>query len=137
MNRRAVIIHELADAKAALAAAADLGLPVTLLSAPGGAAYLGAGWFDAVVRQACAAFPDVATAAVLDCGDRADLVQAALRQGLKEVCFDGPADVARRLEDIARQQGAVLHRRRPPALDLFGAPDRLAACRAWLAEQRR
>lgn len=137
MKGRAIIIHELADATAALAVAAELGRPVTLMSARGGAASVGAGWFDAVVREARAAFPDAPASAILDCADRADLVQAALRQGLKEIAFRGPAAMADRLADIARQQGAVLHRRLPPALDLFGVSDRRAACRAWLAEQSR
>ncbi|MEX2009157.1 MAG: hypothetical protein WEC41_03100 [Dongiaceae bacterium] len=126
-------MHGLADAEAALAAAAALGLPVTLVSAPGGAAAGGAGWFEAVVRRAAAAHPAVEITAILDCGDRADLVQAALRQGLKDVCFRGPVRVADRLADIARQGDARLHRRLPPALDLFGAADRAAACRVWLA----
>ena len=126
-------MHGLADAEAALAAAAELGLPVTLVSAPSGAAAGGAGWFEAVVRRAAAAFPAVEVTAILDCGDRADLAQAALRQGLKDVCFRGPARVADRLADIAGQRDARLHRRLPPALDLFGAADRAAACRRWLA----
>jgi hypothetical protein len=135
MRGRAVIIHELADAMAALEAAAELGVPVTLLSAPGGAASVGAGWFDAVVREARAAFPQVPADAVLDCGDRADLAQAALRHGLKAICFRGSAAVAARLADIAGQRGAVLYRRFPRALDPFGVADRAAACRAWLAER--
>ncbi|HLB80355.1 MAG TPA: hypothetical protein VJJ77_07615 [Dongiaceae bacterium] len=126
-------MHGLADAEAALAAAARLGVPLTLVSAPGGAESGGAGWFEAVVRRAAAAHPEVEVTAILDCGDRADLVQAALRQGLKDVCFRGPARIADRLADIARQRDARLHRRLPPALDLFGAADRAAACRRWLA----
>jgi len=43
------------------------------------------------------------------------------------------ARIADRLADIARQRDARLHRRLPPALDLFGAADRAAACRFWLA----
>ena len=38
MRGRAIIVHSLDHAKAALSAAAELGVPVTLLSAPGAAA---------------------------------------------------------------------------------------------------
>jgi len=70
--------------------------------------------------------------AMLDCGDRAELVQGALRTGLADLVFTGPAPVAARLADIAGQQGARLHRSRPRSLEIAdpGAP--LAACRAWL-----
>jgi hypothetical protein len=133
MKARAVIIHELAHARAALAAAAELGVPVELWSAPGAAAYAGAGWFDAVLRAARNHAPAAVFTGVLDCAERADLVQAALRQGLNHVCFRGTKAVAARLAEIARQHGATLHGRVPAALDLLYADDPLAACRAWLA----
>jgi hypothetical protein len=133
VSAKAIIIHELAHAHAALTAAAELGVPVALWSAPGAAAYAGAGWFSAVLTRAAAAVPGARFSAVLDCADRADLVQAALRQGLAELCYRGPAGLTRRLADIARQQQATLHRRRPVALDLCQARDPLVACREWLA----
>jgi hypothetical protein len=130
---RAVIIHELSHARAALAAAAELQVPIALWSAPGAAAYAGAGWFDALFRLATAGLAGVDAVAVLDCADRADLVQAALRQGLRHVCYRGSRSVAVRLADIAGQYGATLHRKMPLALDLLDSPDPLAACRDWLA----
>lgn len=130
---RAVVIHEIADARAALAAAAALRVPVLLLSAPSGAASLGAGWWQALVRRMTVEYPDVQFTALLDCGTRADLAQAALRQGLSDLCYRGPAATARRLSDIADQLGARLVRRRPKALDLMGISDRAAALRAWLS----
>jgi hypothetical protein len=132
VSDRAVVIHELAHARAALAAAAALGRPVELWSAPGAAASAGAGWFDAVIRLAAGGRPGAQVTAVLDCHDRADLVQAALRQGLSHVCYSGPAEVARRLADIAGQCGATLHRKRPPALDLLYCDNAEAACLKWL-----
>ena len=134
MSGCAVVIHELAHARAALAAAAALGKPVELWSAPGAAAAAGAGWFDAVIRLAADGLPGGPVTAVLDCHDRADLVQAALRQGLSHVCYSGPAALARRLADIARQCGATLHRQRPPALDLLYCDNAEAACRRWLGD---
>lgn len=135
MKPRAVIIHELGHARAALAAAAEVGVPVELWSAPGAAAAAGAGWFDAVILAAGSERHGALFVAVLDCADRADLVQAALRQGLRHVCFRGSKAVAARLADIAGQYGATLHRRLPRALDLWDRTDAYAACRAWLGDE--
>ena len=60
---------------------------------------------------------------VLDCGERADMTQEAFRAGIKAACFSGPAGVATKLADIARQQRALLHRKRPKALDLLNVAD--------------
>jgi DNA-binding transcriptional LysR family regulator len=133
----AVLVHEIADARAALAAARALGADTVLVSAASGAASLGAGWWQAMLRQMAADYPEVQVTAILDCGARADLAQAALRQGLVDICYRGPAAVARKLADIAGQRGARLHRRLPQALDLTGAADREAACRAWLTKKGR
>jgi hypothetical protein len=125
-------VHGLADALAAVETAAALGRPVILVSAPGAAAYGGAGWFKALVALARERWPEANVTAMLDCGDRADLVQGALRAGLADLVFTGPAPVAARLADIAGQQGARLHRRRPPSLEIADPGGALAACRAWL-----
>jgi hypothetical protein len=133
LEGRAVIVHSLADAEAALTAAASLGVPVVLLSPPGAAAYMGAGYFRALVERALATQPGVAATAVLDCGDAAGHAMGALREGLKALLFKGADEVAARLADIAGRSGAVLLREPPPALDLAGERDPLAACRRWLA----
>jgi DNA-binding transcriptional LysR family regulator len=134
MDRRAVLVHEIADARAALAAARELRVSVTLVSAPSGAAALGPGWWHAAVGRVRAEYPEVVCTAILDCGARADLVQAALRIGLRDLCFRGAGPVARKLADIAGRLGATLHRRPRKALDLTAVADRHAACRAWLSK---
>jgi hypothetical protein len=126
------IIHEHAHARAALQAAVAADAQIGLWSAPGAALYAGAGWFDAMIHRAAKETPEARFIAVLDCADRADLAQAALRQGLTQICYRGTPAVARRLSDIARQYGATLHRKMPLALDLLHVDDPLAACRAWL-----
>lgn len=128
----AFVIHSLAHATAALAAADALGVPVTLLSAPSGAAYAGPGWFRAVAKHACAAYPGVAVTAVLDCGDMAGHALAALREGVMAIRFDG--DTADKIADIAGQYGALVVAERPEALDLAAVADRdmTGACAAWL-----
>lgn len=127
----AVVFHGLADAKAALGAAAALGVPVTLLSAPGAASYAGPGWFRAVVEQAKAAYPEAEVTALLDCSDRPGHALAALREGVTAIRFSGRT--AGKIEDIAAEYGARVMRDRPEALDLHEVSgDPVAACRAWL-----
>ncbi len=133
MFPRAVIVHTLAHARAALAAASALEAPVTLMSAPGAAAYLGAGYFQAMIEEARAEFPSVPAPALLDCGDKAGLALAALRQGIEAVRFSGKKDVRAKIAEIARKHGAELRADAPPALDLLDHADPEAACRAWLA----
>ena len=130
-------MHDLAQAREALAAAAELGVPVTVLSPPGAARYQGVGYFAALVAAARHAVPDAAATAVLDCGDAPALALAALRQGIEAVRVAAPAQVRARIADIARQSGGALVTGRVVALDLAAAGEPLAACRAWLGKARR
>ncbi|HEX3065218.1 MAG TPA: hypothetical protein VHQ39_07040 [Dongiaceae bacterium] len=127
-----IVIHDLAQAIAALKGAASAKMPVTLWSAEGAGIYAGAGWFAGVERQARAAVPDARASFVLDCAERADMTQEAFRAGIKAACFSGPAGVATKLADIARQQRALLHRKRPKALDLLNVAEPESACRGYL-----
>ena len=133
MRGRAIIVHSLDHAKAALSAAAELGVPVTLLSAPGAAAYLGAAVFREMIAEASRVHPRVALTAVLDCGDNPGLALNALRRGVKVVRLEAPADVRSRVADIAAQSGAALDDGGDGALDLLDTVDFRGACLAWLA----
>ena len=130
----AVVVHDLSQAVAALAAAADLGRPIELWSAAGAGIYAGPGWFAAVERRARAAVPGAKASFILDCAERADLVQAAFGEGISQVCFTGRTSVAVRLADIAAKSRAKLHRRRARALDLLDEADPAAACRRALGD---
>jgi hypothetical protein len=131
---RFIVVHSLGDARTALAAAASLGVGVTLASAPGAGISAGPGWFKAVVEMARDAVPAAEFSCVLDCGDAAGMVLAALRQGLPRVLFTGPDATAARLADIAVQCGAVLERGPlEPRLDLLDQRDPAALCRDFLA----
>lgn len=134
---RAVIVHDFAQAEAALAEAAALAVPVALWSPPGAASYMGAAYFQALVQEARAAQPEAAATAVLDCADDAGWALAAIRLGLDGVCFRGRADVAAKLADIAAQAGVRLFAAMPEALDLAESGDAAGACRAWLAPAAR
>ena len=138
MTPRAIIVHELDHAVAALAAARELAAPICLWSAPDAASYAGIGWFDGMVRQLRALPGGGDLEMVLDCGDRAELVQAALRQGLRAVCYAGDKRIAERLANIARQRRAKLYLRRPSqALNLLYVRDPVTACRRWLSAGKR
>ncbi len=133
----AIVVHGLAHAKAALAAAAALGVPVTLMSAKGAAGYAGPSWFRAVIEEARAAHPEAEVTAVLDCGDMPGYALAALRDGVAVIRFAD--DTAGKISDIAAQRGARVIAERPEALDLAAVerarrdPER--ACREWLERQ--
>jgi hypothetical protein len=131
--RPAIVVHGLADARAALVAAQALRVPLTLISGPGGGSYGGPGWFNAVVREAKAAFPDVRVTAILDCADAPGHALGAFRAGARAVRFSGRADVAAKLRDVATDVGAQLITDDVEALDLRGERDPVAACTAWLS----
>ncbi len=132
----AVVVHDLDQARAAVAAARAEGVPVVLWSPPGAAAYMGVGYFRTLVETACAEEPGASVTAVLDCADDAGWTLAALRHGIAAVCFRGRKPVVDRLSGIAHALGAALVP--PPAkiLDLAEERDPEAACRAWLAAKR-
>jgi hypothetical protein len=96
-----VVVHHLDQARAALAAAAELGCAIELRSAPGAAGYAGVGYLKALGDE-------VGHQLLIDCGDDAGLVMAALRTGCRRIAFSGSAELGRRLADMAEQLGATL-----------------------------
>src|SRR5438309_2348159 len=101
----AVIVHGLADSKAALA----LGLPVTLLSAPGAALYAGCLWWREVIAAARAGSPQhQAVTDILDCADAAGAAMGALRSGVSRLVLwpDTPGWSA--IAAIAERQGGFV-----------------------------
>lgn len=117
----AVTVHGAAHARTALAP----GLPVLLLSAPGAAAFAGAGWWRALVRTALGPRhePDA-----LDCADQPGRALEALHAGCPIVVLlpcPASASVA------ARAPGALVLPARPPALDL-ATPHAERRLDAWL-----
>ena len=63
------VVHDLAQAQAALRAAAETGTAVILDTPPHAVRAWGAPYFLALVAAARAAHPDAAFEAILDCGD--------------------------------------------------------------------
>lgn len=132
--KRRIIVHSLDQARAALRAAAELGVGVTLASAAGAGAYAGPLWFKALIDAARQAYPEVDLDALLDCAEEAGSALAALRAGIARVGFNGPAETRERLAAIAAALGAAIESEPVgEALDLLDARDPLAAARAFLA----
>jgi hypothetical protein len=103
MSRRAmaIVIHDLEQARGALAAAAELGCAIELRSAPGAAAYAGVGYLKALAEA-------VGHELLIDCGDDPGIAMAALRAGCRRLSFAGDAGVAQRLAEMAEQVSAIL-----------------------------
>jgi hypothetical protein len=133
-SRPQIVVYALADAHAALEAAAGQNMAITLVSPPGAAGFAGPGWFREVVAQARDAVPGVAFDSVLDCAGEAGLALAAIREGVEAICFDGPSDTRAKIDDIAAQAGcALVEIDYERALDLDQCTDAAAACRDWLS----
>ncbi len=106
--RAAIMVHELAHAVAALAAAKRHGAPVLIVSAPGAVRSGGAGWWRELVAQARAKVPGTDAESLLDCADEPGMALAAIREGVEAVALSGDEDMLRRVGDIARQSGVTL-----------------------------
>jgi fructose/tagatose bisphosphate aldolase len=140
MKDRPIIVHSLKDAQAALDVAAELGLPITLRSAPGAARYLGASVFREMIAEACGQYPDLAVTSVFDCGDDPGLALGALRDGLKVIRLNVSGDALDRIADIAAETSARVEAagkdegEEGPVLDLLDLDDPEAALRTWLTD---
>ena len=117
----AVVVHHLDQARAALTAAAGIGCPVQLRSAPGAAGYAGVGYLKALGDE-------LGQELLIDCGDDAGLVMAALRAGCRRIAFSGSAELGHRLADMAGQIGATLVlEAQPPDVTILQPDDDAAA----------
>jgi hypothetical protein len=128
----AVIVHNLEHARAALSAADELGVAVTLLSPPA-AAYLGPAVFRHMIAEAARGHPGLDYRSVLDCGADPGLALGALREGIQAVRLRAAEEVRAKVADIAAQSGAALDETTGPALDLAAVDDPKEALRAWLS----
>jgi hypothetical protein len=132
-----IIVRTLAQAEAALGAAARAGRAIVLASPPGGALSAGAAFFDALAREAAARHPAASFTLRVDCTDDAGAALGALRIGISEISCRATRDARERLAAIARRHGARLvpmnARTWRSALDLHGIDDPLKACTKRLA----
>lgn len=106
-----VIIHGAPELGAVLALAGAR--PPRLLSAPGAAAYWGAGGFRALLDA-----HGVLPLGILDAGDAPGHALAALRASFNAAVLDPAAPAFPALAALFAAQGATLLPQAPPALDL-------------------
>jgi hypothetical protein len=123
----AVVVHGLADARAALA----MRRPVTLVSAPAAALFAGCGWWRALIDHARSEHADVPLDDILDCADASGLALGALRIGQRRIVLTSDAPGWSSVAAIAASLGGHVLMARPPALDMA---DRAASRRLhdWL-----
>lgn len=121
------------DVAAVLAAVQAIDRRVTLLSAPGAAAFAGPLWWAALVRHAHAIGPGLVASDILDAADAPATALAAFRCGCRAVALDPACPAWPGVASVAREIGAALLDSLPPSLDLAarGAARRLPE---WLAD---
>ena len=127
-------VHGLPHLRTALKAGTEAGRPIIVLSAEAASAYAGALWFAAMIQAGREEFPDAQLTAILDCGDRAGDVLAALQAGIACVIFTGHPEAARRLTAIAAVTGATILAERPVSFDLLNLRDPEFAARRRCAD---
>jgi hypothetical protein len=129
-----ILFYGLADAVAALQAAASLRTPVRLKSPFAVTASLGPQLATSIIEQASGAVPEAEADWVLDCEDEPGLALAALRTGVINVRVALSEQVYACLADIAAQLGRRISRTCEGALtlDLADIDDPGATCRQWL-----
>lgn len=126
--RPAVVVHELAQARAALRP----GYPVTLLSATAAAGFAGCLWWRQMVAAARAAYPATPALDVLDCAAAPGHAMAALRAGQRLLVLDPSCPAFAAVASAASGVGAHVLPARPAALDL-GDPAAAWRLKGWLA----
>ena len=118
-ERKSVTVYGLEHAVSAARVAAESGVPIFLLSGDGAAAHAGPAWFISLIEATREHVPEAELEGLLDCDAFGGYALAALREGLKTVVYDGPANDA--VDDIARQCGATVMRQRPESLNARSA----------------
>lgn len=103
-----VVVANLDQARAAIAAARSRGVAAELESPPDAASVYGVLWFSELNHMLAAEFPADAFTLTLDCGDRADLAHAALVEGIRRIRFRGHGAACKALHDVAAQRNAVV-----------------------------
>ena len=119
---RAVCVHDLAQARAAVDAAVAARRPVVLLSAPAAACFAGCGWWRALVAAAVEGREGVC-GDLLDCGDGAGRAMEALRIGLRGLVVDAGTPALAAVQAAAEALEATVLTKRPVHIDLadYGA----------------
>jgi len=133
MSETRIIVHDVTQARAALASADALGRRVTLQSPAATSAAMGPALFAEICALARSGHEAAFAGAIFDCGDEAGQALAAIRQGGLDLLIDLPADAAAKLKDMAQQSGArVIEKSGAAVLDLADTGDAAESVRHFL-----
>jgi hypothetical protein len=134
MTRPRIVVHSLAHARAALAAAEEAGVRVTLESPAAAALYLGIGWWRELLRALATGQGAHRYDSILDCGTAPGAALAAVRDGIPAVRVAVDNDMLERLSAIAAPLGGTVHGGggNGDCLDLLDAADARQACAEFL-----
>ncbi len=100
---KTVTIANLTQARIALNAARASGERVRLQSEQDAVPRYGVLYFVQLTERLAAEYPELKPDIAVDCGDRADLAHAAMRQGLRNIVFHGDPRMAEKLAGIAAE----------------------------------
>lgn len=124
-----VVVHNIGQARIAVAVSQNLGRPVTLISPPGAVASMGPEVFCQMVESAAG---DAPLSAVMDCGTDPGQALAALRGGCANIRLDAADDVLAKFRDMAGSDGVVLNGAPITAFDMADRNNGEDAFRVWL-----
>ena len=129
---KVIIVHTLEDALAALEAASELDVPITLQSAPDAIFYAGSLYLFHLFQYAKSAYPKVRATFIIDCHDAEAEAIAAMQMGHTHLRSSAPEELRAKLADIVAEHGIEFYIGDCQVLDLQNARDAKAACREWL-----
>lgn len=108
MDNDYIIVHTLEQAKDALKEAAESGTSIILQTAPDAIFYAGSLYLLSMFKQAQAAYPNVKSTFILDCGGAGAEVIAAIQDGHKNIKSSAKPEIRAKLKSIAEQNGVNL-----------------------------
>ena len=133
-----IIVHDLAQAKAALAAAGKCSRSVVLRSSETTSGASGPGLFVEIAAMAREYHPQNFAGALFDCGTEAGLAMAAIRRGDCHIIIDLAPKTAAKIMELAQACGTQAFDRTEiestgePVLDLLDAHNAFSAVKKFL-----
>lgn len=105
MAKDYIIIETLEQAKAALAEASKSGEEITMQTTPDAIFYAGSQYILNMFKQTQAAYPDVKSTFILDCGKAGAEVIAAIQDGHRNIKSSAKPEIREKLKAIAAGHG--------------------------------
>lgn len=118
-------------------AAESAGADIALMTAAGAALAGGPSYMMALLETGLQGKESLVTDRIVDCGDRADIVFAALNAGWRLIAFQGDDQVAEKLNSIVTNASGKLMGVGLKALDLETETDPMQAAIRWIENEQR